>query len=64
METRHTKAELMSEVDAAWTSLNAVLDRLTATQLSEVRDEQGWNVKDHLMHMAVWERSVVVFLQG
>lgn len=64
METRHTKAELVSEIDTAWSKLNAALDRLTDAQMTEVRDAEGWAVKDHLVHMAAWERSVVVLLQG
>jgi hypothetical protein len=32
--------------------------------MTDIRDAQGWAVKDHLVHMAAWERSVVVFLQG
>ncbi len=64
METRHSKAELMSQIEGAWTQLNAALDRLTPAQMTEIRDAQGWAVKDHLVHLAAWERSVVVFLQG
>ncbi len=64
METRHSKAELMSEIDRAWTRLNEALDRLTEAQMTEIRDPQGWAVKDHLVHIAAWERSVAVFLQG
>ncbi len=64
MEPRHTKAELVSEIEAAWTKLNATLDHLTHAQMTEARDAEGWTVKDHLAHIAAWERSVVVFLQG
>ncbi len=64
METRHSKAELMSEIDRAWTRLNEALDRLTEAQMTDIRDPQGWAVKDHLVHIAAWERSVAVHLQG
>ncbi len=64
MEPRHTKAELMGEIEAAWTALETTLDRLTHAQMTELRDAQGWTVKDHLVHIAAWEYSVVVFLQG
>lgn len=64
METRHTKAELTGEIENAWTSLNAALDQLTEAQMTKIRDAEGWTVKDHLVHMMVWERSVVVLLQG
>ena len=64
METRHNKAELLSLMDAAWTQLNSALDRLTPQQMTEIRDPAGWAVKDHLVHLAAWERSVVMVLQG
>ncbi len=63
-EMRHNKAELLGLMDAAWTRLNSALDALTAEQMTEIRDPQGWAVKDHLVHLAAWERSVVVVLKG
>lgn len=64
MGTRYTKADLMGELDSAWTGLNQALDRLTEAQMTQIRDSHGWAVKDHLSHMAAWERSVVAFLCG
>ncbi len=64
METRYSKAELLSQMGGAWTELNGSLERLTPAQMTEIRDAQGWAVKDHLVHMAAWERSVVVYLHG
>ncbi len=63
-EKHHNKAELLRLTDAAWTRLNSALDALTAEQMTDIRDPQGWAVKDHLVHLAAWERSVVVVLQG
>ena len=64
MEKRPGKAELLREMEGASTKLNAALERLTPEEMTEIRDPEGWAVKDHLVHMAAWERSVVVFLQG
>lgn len=64
MEIRFSKAVLLREIEDAWRGLNEALARLSQEQLTQVRDPQGWAVKDHLVHMAAWERSVVVFLQG
>ncbi len=64
IEHRYTKADLVHEIDDAWSTLTAALDGLTETQMTEVRDAAGWAVTDHLVHIAAWERSVVVFLQG
>ncbi len=59
-----TKAELVDEIERAWTAFTAALERWTETQLITIRDPQGWTVKDHLVHLAYWERSAVFFLAG
>ena len=64
MQMRHSKADLLREIEGAWAKLNEALDRLTPEQMTEIRDPEGWGVKDHLVHIAAWERSVVVFMQG
>ena len=60
----HTKAELMSEIESSWSKLDMALNRLREAQLTNPKDAEGWAVKDHLIHMAAWERSVVFALQG
>ena len=66
MSDRHvtTKAELLVEIEHAWTTLDAALDRLTEAQMSVPQDAQGWTVRDHLIHLTFWERSAIFFLQG
>ncbi len=59
-----TKTELLADIERAWTALDQVLARLTVAQMTTLRDAQGWTVKDHIIHLAAWERSVVFFLQG
>src|SRR5260221_13730941 len=60
----NTKAELLAAIDRSWQSINSFLDRLTEQQLTQVKDKQGWNVKDHVVYMTAWERSALFFLQG
>jgi len=59
-----TKAQLMEDIDRSWTALNEALDNLSEDRLTNIHDAQGWSAKDHITHMAAWERSVVYFLQG
>ncbi|RIK37764.1 MAG: hypothetical protein DCC55_23235 [Chloroflexi bacterium] len=59
-----TKAELLTAIEENWAALTATLDRLSEAQLTSIHDAQGWTIKDHLIHMSYWERSVVFFLQG
>lgn len=59
-----TKAQLLAAIDPAWSRLNSALGRWSEQEMTTLRDEHGWTVKDHLIHVAAWERSIVFFLQG
>lgn len=59
-----SKVELVKDIERSWTALQVLLNLLTEEQLTNVRDPQGWSVKDHVIHLEAWERSVVSFLQG
>jgi uncharacterized protein len=60
----HTKAALMAGIDENWRALNQVLDQLGEAGLAADQDSQGWTVKDHIGHVAAWERSARYFLEG
>jgi hypothetical protein len=59
-----TKAELLRDTAESWEELNSLLDQLPEGQATGPQDAEGWTVKDHVIHMTAWERSVVFFLQG
>ena len=58
------KAEMMEDIARSWEELNTALDNLTEKQATSIKDAEGWTVKDHIIHMTAWERSVVFLLQG
>lgn len=58
-----TKAELLAAIEQSWSRFEAALEHLSEDQLLVPTDAQGWTVKDHLVHISVWERSMVFFLQ-
>ena len=62
--TPKTTAEVLSRLDRAWDALERTVSRLTPAQLVDVRDPAGWAVKDHLMHVAVWEDALLARLTG
>lgn len=62
--TPRNKAELELQIDQSWSQLEGVIDGLSEAQLTEPRDGAGWSVKDHLAHIAAWERSMVYLLQS
>lgn len=47
--------EFLSRLDAGWADLQAFIGTLTPEQITVPTDPAGWTVKDHLMHLAVWE---------
>ncbi len=57
-----TKSELFQTVYATHGGLERVLNRLTDAQLT-VPGADGWAVKDHLVHITVWEQGLVALLQ-
>jgi uncharacterized protein (TIGR03083 family) len=57
-------AELLARIERSWAALMEAVGRLDDTQLSAPRDSAGWAIKDHLAHLAAWERSIVYLLQG
>ena len=61
---RTTKAELLADTEQSWNALNHALNQLTEAQMTTIRDAQGWSVKDHVVHLMAWERSVVYLLNG
>ncbi len=59
-----TKTELLSAIDTGWASLTDALARLNDAQLTGPTDAAGWNGKDHIVHLAAWERSMLYLLAG
>ena len=57
------KDELLARIDASWRELTDVIEGLDAAAL-EAAGGDGWSVKDHLAHVAMWERSVIALLRG
>jgi hypothetical protein len=56
--------ELNRRISVAWAALEDAIDGLDERQLSEVRDANGWAIKDHLLNLALWERSIAKALQN
>jgi len=64
-ETRVTdKKTLMEHIERDWAALNRLLDSLSESQWGEIRNTDGWAIKDHVAHLTTWERSVSALLTG
>ncbi|MEZ4615423.1 MAG: DinB family protein [Caldilineaceae bacterium] len=58
------KSDLLAHIDRDWSALSSALAQLSPETMTTVQDDQGWTVKDHLIHLYYWERSALYFLQG
>ena len=59
-----TKANALRFIARSWDDLQAYLATLTEAQLTQPTDAAGWTVKDHLIHLAVWEDGLRSLLAG
>jgi hypothetical protein len=51
-------------IDATWEGLETYLSGLTEQQMTDLYDDQGWNIRDHITHLAAWEKTNWMLLQG
>lgn len=58
-----TIAGIIQRTEAAKNALDALLERLTEGQLHGTHDAEGWSVKDHVAHLAVWMNSLTALLR-
>ena len=58
-----SKVELLERIRAARAALEAVLSGLDEAALAAPGPE-GWSVKDHLAHLAAWQRKVMANMDG
>jgi hypothetical protein len=57
------KSELISQIDAAWNEFITFLAGLTEQQMMDLYDDQGWNIRDHVTHLAAWEEIIGMLVQ-
>src|ERR1700690_184032 len=57
-ETAVTRAEVLDTLQTGWRAFNAYLDTLSEAQATGLTDAGGWTIKDHVIHLAVWEDSM------
>jgi hypothetical protein len=58
-----TVAELVDRIQVAWATLMDVVSPLSEAQLVTAGPPDGWAVKDHLVHIADWERATTFVLR-
>lgn len=63
-DERLTTTELLARIDAGWEEMNTYLKSLEPPVLFTLTDDGGWTIKDHLIHLAVWEDGMLAVLNG
>lgn len=59
-----TTAEMLRRLKAGWDDLTAYIDTLTPQQFTQPTDAAGWTIKDHIMHLSIWEDGIEALLSG
>jgi len=59
-----TKADLLPQLEEQWDALHALFNILTDYQLTQIKNPDGWAIKDHVAHLTAWENSVIALLTG
>lgn len=54
--------KMLPKIQRAWEEVEAFLAPLTDAQKTRLTDAGGWSIKDHLIHMAVWEDGIDALL--
>ena len=60
----HTKAELLERIEPSWAAFQQLIGRLNERELTASTGDDGWSVKDYIVHLTVWEQSVVNLLRS
>ena len=55
--------QVVDRIDERWRELNGIVDSLGPHGLV-ITGADGWAVKDHLVHIAAWEHSLLALLDG
>jgi hypothetical protein len=55
---------LLNEINTTWSELQTLLASLSEEQFTALTDAAGWTAKDHVIHLAMWEKAALALLEG
>src|SRR5262245_52108399 len=64
LEKDLTRDNLLTELDSTWDTFLTYIESLTPDQLTRPTDAAGWTAKDHVMHVAVFDKAARAILEG
>lgn len=56
------KQGLLHTIEDGWQRLQSFIDSYSEAQLTTPTDAARWTAKDHLMHLAVWQGSMIAVM--
>lgn len=59
-----TTDNMLHYIAKGWDALHVCLAALTDEQITGPTDAAGWTVKDHMIHLPVWEMGLLALLDG
>jgi uncharacterized protein (TIGR03083 family) len=62
-ENAMKRNELVDRIDRSWRELDDLASNVD-DELLRAPVSDGWTVKDHLVHLAAWEESLLALLEG
>ena len=57
------KDGLVAQIQAARHALWSFVDTLSDADMTTLRDAEGWSVKNHLVHLALWQNGIAALLR-
>ena len=63
LPTTRTRQEIQTRMQKGLAQFLAVLDQFSDEQMLIPRDATGWNIRDHVTHLAVWADGIAALLR-
>jgi hypothetical protein len=59
-----TRESLLHEMDVTWNEFLTFVGSLTDEQLTRPTDAAGWTAKDHVVHVATFDKAALALMEG
>jgi len=63
-DTPMSRDAVFKSIANAWNELHMFIGSLSQDQITQPTDPAGWTVKDHIIHLAMWEKTAMAVLTG